>query len=72
MFLYEIISDYKCIHTYSLSSKKINYIDYSVLDFFHVTLSLYIYIYIYIHTFCLLGPQWQHMEVPRLGVELEL
>ena len=31
---------------------------------------LYIYIYLFIYLF--LGPHLQHMEVPRLGVQLEL
>ena len=30
------------------------------------------WIYLYLFLFCFLGPNPQHMEVPRLGVELEL
>ena len=30
-----------------------------------------IYIHMYAHIFCFLGPHLWHMEVPRLGVELE-
>ena len=32
----------------------------------------YIYTYMYIYIFVFLGPHMQHMEVPRLGVQLEL
>ena len=36
-------------------------------------LLLFIYLFIYLFwSFCLLGPHQWHMEVPRLGVELEL
>ena len=32
----------------------------------------YVFIYIFILIFCFLGPPPWHMEVPSLGVELEL
>ena len=33
---------------------------------------LFYFIFIYLFIFCFLGPPLQHMEVPRLGVTLEL
>ena len=37
-----------------------------------MTIILKMYLFIYLFTYLFLEPQLWHMEVPRLGVELEL
>ena len=40
--------------------------------FYHHFVLFFYFIYWFIYLFCFLGPHPQHMEVPRLGVKLEL
>ena len=53
-----------------LSSLLLN--SYSLYLAFGLTLPTLFYLFIYLFIFCFLGPHKRHMEIPGLGVQLEL
>ena len=57
------------------STLSLAYLSFKIYLYLKLKLSyicVYIYIYRYIYIFCFSGPHLQHMEVSRLGAELEL
>ena len=57
----------KILKTFFLNSINLSMLSFD--HFYKLFLSFYLFIYLFI---CFLGPCLWHMEVPRLGVELEL